>query len=267
MATVSPQRFPNLQSMMNLFRSSINDDGGGNDGPQGGIIATNDAPFTLPFLNNAIQWLYRKLRNIGDPALIIDNYLVLGLPPLTQPNPAVQVSLGFLGYFDGFAEHGNWTLPAGAMGVDRLWERVSATGLNFHPMRAQPDGLQSRHQTSVMREYEWRGNALWMPGALEAVDLRMRCKISLPPVLGPNLNFLTTYVPILDSEDAIVDRMLTRYARRFAPDQYAAADASSKESIFELQRETVRNMQRYENARRDFGTEAVGSFSQWAGDL
>lgn len=267
MSVSYPTRYPNLQGMMDLFRSSINDDGGGQDGPQGGLIATNTAPFTLPFLNNAIQWVYRKLRNIGDPALIIDNYLLLGIPALTGPNPAVQVSLGFLGYFDGFENHSQWTLPSGAMGIDRAWERVSGTGLDFYPIREAPDGLQPRQQTSTMRQYEWRGNAMWMPGALETVDLRLRCKITLPPVLGPNLDFSNTYVPILDSEDAIVDRMLVRYARRFAPEQLPDAMAASAQSIFELGREVSRAAQRKQNRRQDFGEEAVGNFAAWNNDL
>lgn len=269
MPIVAPQRYPNLQGMMDLFRSLLNDDGGGADGPQGGIIATNEAPFTLPFLNSAIRFVYRSLRNIGDPALILDNYLVLGLPALTGPNPAVQVSLGFLNYFDGFANHSDWTLPAGAMGVDRVWERIAGTDNVFYPMTAVPDGLAPVMQISTMRVYEWRTNALWMPGALESVDLRIRCKIALPPILGAvidgktTLDFATTYVPVLDSEDAIVDRMLTLYARRFAPDQFAAADAASKESMGQLELQVIRAAQRATTARRDFGEEAVQNFTQW----
>lgn len=271
MSIVAPQRYPNLQGMMDLFRGLVNDDGGGQDGPQGGIIATNTAPFTLPFLNAAIRFVYRKLRNIGDPALIIDNYLLLGIPPLNGPNPAVQVNLGFLGYFDGYANHPQWTLPAGAMGIDRAWERVSSTDLNFYPLAAAPDGLAPVQQVSTMRRYEWRGNAMWMPGALEMVDLRLRCKIALPPILnptnGPQLVFADTYVPILDAEDAIVDRMDFLYARRFAPDRKADADATSKESIFELQRAVTRQAQRGQTARRDFGEEAVVNFSTYNTDL
>ena len=252
---------------MDLFRGLVNDDGGGTDGPQGGIIATNTAPFTLPFLNASIRWVYRKLRNIGDPALIIDNYLLLGIPALTGPNPALQVSLGFLGYFDGYQNHPQWTLPSGAMGIDRAWERVSGTDLDFYPLSEAPDGLTPRQQTSTMRQYEWRGNAMWMPGALESVDLRLRCKITLPDVIGTSLNFENTYVPILDSQDAIVERMYVLYARRFSPEDLVAADASSKESIFELQRETVRQAQRKQNARQDWGEEAVGNFAGWNNDL
>lgn len=252
---------------MDLFRSLVNDDGGGQDGPQGGIIATNNAPFTLPFLNSSIRWLYRKLRNIGDPALILDNYLLLGIPPLANPNPAVQVSLGFLGYFNGFSSSNEWTLPAGAMGVDRVWERASGTGLNFYPLTACPDGLAPRMQVASMREYEWRQNALWMPGALEAVDLRLRCKIALPPILGNNLDFATTYVPVLDADDAIVDRMLVYYARRFSPEQVPDANAASADSILELQKAVVRQAQREPNARQDFGEGAVGDFVGWNRDL
>jgi len=253
--------------MMDLFRSMINDDGGGADGPQGGIIATNTAPFTLPFLNASIRWVYRKLRNIGDPALIVDNYLLLGIPALTGPDPAVQVSLGFLGYFDGFANHGQWTLPAGAMGIDQAWERISGTQGEFHPITASPGALPSRQQSATMRQYEWRGNAMWMPGALQSVDIRLRSKITLPDILGSTLNFLTTYVPILDSQDAIVDRMLVLYARRFSPDQAAMADASSKESILELQQAIARQAQRKQVSRADFGEEAVGNFAGFSSDL
>jgi hypothetical protein len=267
MSTVAPNRYANLQGMMDLFRSMINDDGGGADGPQGGIIATNTAPFTLPFLNASIRWVYRKLRNIGDPALILDNYLLLGIPALTGPDPAVQVSLGFLGYFDGFANHGQWTLPAGAMGIDRAWCRVTGAGNEFCEIYAAAGGLQPCYQCATMQCYEWRGNAMWMPGALCSVDLRLRTKITLPDILGANIDFPTTYVPILDSQDAIVDRMLVLYARRFAPDQAVAADASSKESIFELQQETVRNAQRKQNRRADFGEEAVVNFACWNNDL
>lgn len=273
MPTLAPNRYANLQGMMDLFRSMINDDGGGADGPQGGIIATNEAPFTLPFLNASIRWIYRKLRNIGDPALILDNYILLGLPALTGPDPAVQVSLGFLGYFDGFENHSQWTLPSGAMGVDRVWERVTASALNFYPLQPRPDGLRPSQQTATMREYEWRGNALWMPGALESVDLRIRCKITLPDILGGDLDFSTTYVPVLDAEDAIVDRMLVLYARRFAPEQLADAKMASEGadgnggSIFDLRQETVRQAQRNQNSRRDFGEQAVGNFAGWNTDL
>ncbi len=273
MSVSYPIRYPNLQGMMDLFRSMINDDGAGADGPQGGLIATNTAPFTLPFLNAAIRWVYRKLRSVGDPALILDNYILLGLPALAKPDPTVQVSLGFLSYFDGFQNWPQWTLPAGAMGVDRVWERVNGSLSDFAPLQAAPDGLPPLYQSGVNRMYEWRGNALWMPGALQSVDLRLRCKIALPPILGDSLNFCTTYVPVLDSQDAIVDRMLVLYARRFAPEQLAAASAASQGvdgnggSMGELMLQTVRAAQRQENMRREFGQEAVGNFVQWNNDL
>lgn len=256
-------RYPNLQGMMDLFRSMVNDDGGGMDGPQGGIIATNAAPFTLPFLNAAIRFVYRKLRNVGDPALILDNYLLQGIPALTGPNPAVQVSLGFQSYFDGFLNHPQWTLPAGAMGVDAVWERPSGVNANFTRVAIAAGGLQPGQQGNLNRIYEWRGNALWMPGALQAVDLRLRCKVALPPILGNSLNFATTYVPVLDADDAIVDRMLVLYARRFSPEMVGVADASSKESMDELERSVVLQAQRQERQRGEFGTEAVGDISSF----
>ncbi len=273
MPTLAPVRFPNLQGLMDLFRSLINDDGGGQDGPQGGIIATNTAPFTLPFLNASIRWVYRKLRNIGDPALILDNYILLGLPALTGPNPAVQTSLGFLGFFDGFAMHSNWTLPSGAMSVDKVWERVTGTIDSFYPLKDYPGGLPPMQQQALNRIYEWRQNAVWMPGALESFDLRLRCKIALPPILGDNLDFTNTYVPILDADDALVDRMLVYYARRFSPEQLPTAKEASEGidgnggSMGDLKQQTTRQLQRQENRRADFGEEAVTNFAGWNNNL
>lgn len=264
---VAPVRFANLQSMMDLFRSLINDDGGGQDGPQDGLIATNDAPFTVPFLRSACNWVYRELRNVGDPALILDNYLVLGLPALLARNAAVQVALGFQGYFDGYQSHGQWRLPAELIAIDKVWERVAGDELNFVPMANRPDGLPPRQQLWRMGEYEWRQNKLVMPGALNSVDLRIRCKVTLPPILDTqNLDFATTYVPLIDAEDAIVDRMLVLYARRFDPERLAEAKQESKESMFQLQRAISRTRQRQQNARSDFGLDATGGFEQF-GDL
>src|ERR1700744_6481350 len=88
-------RYPSLQSMADLFRSQINDDmSGATDTPGEGQIDTNTSPFLLTFMNSGIRELYSDLRNVGDPALILDNYLLLGIPPISAQNPAQRVTLG-----------------------------------------------------------------------------------------------------------------------------------------------------------------------------
>lgn len=261
-----PNRYQNLQGIMDQFRSMVNDDSSGIDGPQGGIIATNNAPFSLVYLNSAISDLFADLRTIGDPALILDNYLVQGLPAITVPNPAVQVSLGFLSYFDGYQNNPQWTLPSGLMSVMAVWERAAANG-NFTPLTAAAGGLAPRYQSGRMGQYEWRGNAMWMPGCTQSVDLRIRCTITLPDFQGSAIDFTSTSIPIFNCRNVIVDKMLVNYARRFAPEQAPMASSAADSSLSRLQKEIVRSSQFMENRRTDFGVEATQNFAGWTSDL
>lgn len=256
-------RYPSLQSIADLFRSSINDDfSGATDTPGEGLIATNTAPFMLTFMNSAIRDVYSDLRNVGDPALILDNYILLGIPPLSAPDPTVQVSLGYAGYFNGFTWSPAWTLPVGMQRLEKMWERWNGSGGDFAPMIACPNGLPGCQQLDRMGYYELRQNAIWMPGALVSVDLRIRCRITFPDYLNPaTINFSTAYVPILDCQNAIVAKMLVLYARRFAPDQYPIATQEDTKFMGKLQLEVVRQMQTAENMRAEFGSEATTDFA------
>ena len=127
--------------------------------------------------------------------------------------------------------------------------------------------LSSGNQQQLNQMWEWRGYAVWMPGALQSFDLRIRAKISIPPILGDNIDFDTTYVPVLDCVDAVVDNMLLRYAKRFAPENVPNAQQASDASIFELQRQINRTLQRKEASRQEYGQEAVGSFAAAFSDL
>ena len=109
----SPQMsFPSLEEIQNLIRALINDSQAGiNSIPGEGQIWTDSptiSPFVLPMLNSSIREIYRELRNVGDPQLIFDNYVILGLPILDSPtngpggcDPTVQTTLSTVGYFDG----------------------------------------------------------------------------------------------------------------------------------------------------------------------
>lgn len=255
-------RYANLQAIADLFRSQINDDMSGATGTPGeGQIATNTSPFLLAFMNSAIRDVYSDLRNVGDPALILDNYMLLGIPPLASWNPAVRVTLSYAGYNNGFSWVNTWLLPIGCQRVEAMWERISNTNANFHDMR-QVQWLPGCNQGDRMGVWAMEQNAVVMPGCMQMVDLRMRCRITFPDFLNPaTLDFATSYVPILDCQNAIVDKMLMRYARRFAPDQYATAKDAATDSMNKLQLEIVRQQQSISNQRTPYGEEAVGSMA------
>src|ERR1700744_612723 len=255
-------RYPSLQSMADLFRSQINDDmSGATDTPGEGQIATNTSPFLLSFMNSAIRDVYSDLRNVGDPALILDNYLLLGIPQLAASNPAVRVTLGYGGYNNGFSWVNTWTLPIGCQRVERLWERWTNTNDPFIPMQ-QVQALPAGWQGQRMGVWAMEQNAIVMPGCLSQVDIRIRCRITFPNFLNPDtLDFQTSYVPILDCQNAVVAKMLVLYAKRFAPEQYQMAIAEDTRMIEKLKLEIVRQQQSIENQRTPYGDEAVTDMS------
>lgn len=260
-------RYPNLQSIADLFRGFINDTAnntggsGTGSGNGAGLIMPNTNPDLLTFMNSAIKETFSDLRNVGDPELILDNYLLLGLPALQQANPAVQVALSYAGFFDGFQWHPQWKLPIGLSKLLGVWERQTGSDGSFIFMMPSPFGLPSGQQCERMGYWEMRQGQLWMPGALQQLDLRIRCRITFPPFLNPaTLNFETAYVPILDSGNAIAAKMRILYATRFAPEQYQLAISEEDRLMQKLKLEVVRQMQSNENQRAEWGGEATTDF-------
>lgn len=260
-------RYPNLQSIADLFRSFINDTAnntvgfGTGSGATAGLIMPNSNPDLLGFMDSAIQEVFSDLRNVGDPELILDNYIVSGIPPLLNPDPAVQVSLGYMGYFNGFTWDGTKVLPISVSKMLAMRERQTGANEDFHPMTPAPFGLPGVFQGNRMGYWEMRQGQIWMPGCLQTTDLRLRARINYPVPFGPNINFSTAYVPILDSKNAIAAKMRILYATRFAPEQYPMAISEEDRLMQKLKMEVVRAMQANENQREEFGSEATADFA------
>ena len=261
-------RYPNLQSIADLFRFKINDTAnntggsGTGSGTTAGLIMANANPDLLTLLTEGITETYSDLRNVGDQELILDNYLLIGLPALAAADPTIQVSVDSIGFFNGQTFNPNFTLPANCVTVLRLWERENGSGNSFVPMTVAPFGLPGCNQGNSMSVWEMRQNAIWMPGALVSIDLRIRCRITFPDFLSPaTIDFSTAYVPIISSRNAIAAKMLVQYAQRFAPELYPMAVQEETRQMDKLKLEVVRAMQATENQREEFGNDAVQDFS------
>ena len=260
-------RYPNLQSVADLFRSSINDTAnnttgsGTGTGNQAGLIMPNSNPDLQTFLYSATEELFADLRNVGDPELILDNYIVT-IPALAVASPAVQVSLGYMGYFNGFTWSPTPTLAVSISKMLGMWERQTGANEDFVAMAPAPFGLPGCLQSNRMGMWEMRQGQIWMPGCLLETDLRLRARITYPSApYSATLDFSTAYVPILDSRNAIVAKMRVQYAMRFAPELYQMAIAEEERQMAKLRLEVVRQLQGNENQRAAFGEEAVQDFA------
>ena len=269
-------RYPSLQSVCDLFRARINDTAnnttgaGAGTGSQAGLIMPNSNPDLLTILTSACEDAFAELRNVGDPELILDNYILTGLPVINSslgsgvPNPATQVSLSYSGWFDGVSYWPAWTLPISLSRMLAVSQRQTGAYQDFAPVTHYPGGLPGIMQSQLCSGWEMRQGALWLNGATQPIDLRIRCRITFPDFLAnPSnaINFSTAYVPILDSRNAIMAKMLVHYAGRFAPELAQLADAAEMKYMGKLRLEAIRARQSQENVRPGFGDEAIADFA------
>lgn len=253
-----------LAVIMDLVRSLVNDtQSGATATPGEGQIITDNpsiSPFTQPFLNSAIREVYRELRNVGQPTLIKDNVIVSGLTPINSPtqglgayDPAVQVYLGFGGYFDGVSVNGDLLLPSDVITVERVWERQTGSNDLFIPMEQPQFGLPSRYQGVRFLEWEWRNDNIWMVGSTQTNDLRLRYWASLPQFFSQTLDFNSTYVPIIDCVDAIAYKTAAKYANMLGAPAAGDLKLEAAEQMRQLKLAQVRRSQAVNYQRPQYG--------------
>lgn len=257
--------YPSLEDVTDLVRSLINDDGSGATGTVGeGQIAVDNpeiSPAMLRFLNAAIKELFRELRNIGDPTLIVDNYILLNLPVINgpegsaTPSPETQVSLGYTGCFDGTQMWPGFTLPANMLMPTEIWQRQTGSNLPFTKVPQAEGAIPSAIQGLYMGQWEWRGDAIWFNGAVQACDLRIRGQLTFPAVSGANLDFSTTYIPVQDCVNVVAYKVASKFAMRLGnPTGSQVFDAKAKEETQQLRNEQVRRAQSIDYGRQGYGS-------------
>jgi hypothetical protein len=265
----SQSAYPSLNVIANLARSKVNDDKAGATGTPGeGQILTNSSVTLQNFMNSAIRDTYRDTRIFGQPSLIADNYILFNLPPVNSPlgvgvaNPAVQVALQFTGYFDGLGNWPNLLLPANLLYPIEVWEREStgaASGTSFGLMKESSGALPPRQQGSVLGEWEWRSDGIWMNGATGPRDIRLRYVFTFADLAAPSIDWTSTYVPILDSQEAVADKICVMYAQRLGGAALDQARIDAKQSIFKLRQQITRDRQFIDFLRAEYGQQKVNN--------
>jgi len=254
MPIIPSSGFPTVQTVMDLARSIVNDAFPGITATPGeGRILTNSAAFTLPYLNSAFRTLQRKLRNEGVTFPIQDNVILYNLTPVVQIDPAVQVFVGFDGYFDGTTMHASPKLPSDCMQVLVVQERTSGTDLPFVPMKQPQEGLTSVWQGSWLGMWEWRKYRINMVGSINTKDIRIRYQSGQLPISAPAADFDSTVINILDSEDALAYLVAIQYAQARGAADTALLQQKAAEVIDDMAQEWVRRAQTVNYRRPAYG--------------
>lgn len=192
--------YPILNDILNTARVRLNDA----IASLAGDVVTNAQPFTQVMANDAWQRLQTFLANLGIVRLK-QEIIIPNIPAVTSIDPASQVSLSWAGYFNGTT-----LLPAPVLPQDliiplKIWERVSGQNACFQkPMENMMDGLPSWPKQAANVVWEWRQDAIFMPGSQMIEDLRIRYASFLPnfATVGP-VQWFNQPVPIMRCEDSL----------------------------------------------------------------
>lgn len=273
MPAVPQTNYPSLLQVANLVRSIVDDDKRGLTGTPGeGQVLTNNPQLpqsiTLQnFMNSAIRDLYRDIRIMGSPTLIKDNYLVLGIPPVNSPmgvgvpNTNIQTQLAFTGFYDGLQW---WTISPTVVGSGlflpsdmilplEVYSRQTGSELPFREMHQETGPLPSVYQTNELNNWEWRTDGIWMQGSTTSYDLRIRYLAKYADLANLNIDWNTTYIPIMDCEEALADKIAVRLAQRLGGEALADARITAADSLLKLRQQVTRDRQKIDFRFQLFG--------------
>lgn len=259
--------FPSIQTITNLVRSDVRDDmAGATDTIGEGQILVDNTSTSITmsnFFNSAVREVCRKLRIVGAPMLIADNYIIRNIPPMNGPmgfqvaDPSVQVMVGSNGYYDGTLWWPNFGLPQGVYQVLRCWERETSSQDNFQDMGEPAEGLAGVYQTSGWGRWEWRQNMICLPGSLDYRDLRIRYSMILNALFVASALPATTYLPIMGCEEAVARVIDRLYAARQGGGVYEMRKAESDAAIWDLLNEEVQRSQGDNYLTNAYGNECA----------
>lgn len=227
-----------LETILNFARVIANDA----QVSLAGDLLADSQPYTFTLANLAWRKLQDRLGNNGIEEFP-QEVQILNIPPVNQSvqtDPGVQVYIGGDGYWDGADLKTNIILPSDMEIPLKLWERSSSNppGNSYIPMTPASGGLPTWPKTSLNLTWEWRDDAIYMPGSLATEDLRIRYK----RVLSDFPNDSATPVPILRCAVALAYLMVETFAqgRGGVPDSFT----SEKElAIKQLINSTTRKRQ------------------------
>lgn len=255
MSNVQTSVYPSVEEVMSLARSIVNDAFRGG----AGRILTDQAPFTIPYINSALRTLQDKLANSGVSNFVKDNYLMLNVPPVPNPDPDIQVVIDWTGYrsTDGSVSSDKIYLPGDMLVPLDLRERLAGSPMRFTRMVTPQSGICSRQQTGPLMNWEWRNDGIWMNGATTNRDLNLRYEARLP-LIASNADFSSTKINIRDSADAMAWRVAYLFASARGAQQAAQLNAEFEQAAARIVVRYTRRDQRLQFNRRPFGNYGDG---------
>lgn len=243
MPVLQTTAYGTVEGVLNEVRAIIND----MMFNQNGEIFTDTSVFTFPMMNRAAQYFENELINHGVTTFKKETILTPVLP-VTILDPGSQVNISDSGYFDGTINHAQPQIPFDLQVPEVLWERATGSTENWVAMAEVVDGLPSTAQTLRLRMWEWRTDAIYMPGATQSNDIRLRGTFE-----SVNFTTPTDVILIRGCQSALASYVAYVFAESRGS---ALADkfmVMGKELTLQICRRNTRARQRETLTRRPYG--------------
>jgi hypothetical protein len=204
MPTVALAPYVSLNDILNIARQKTNDAGGA-QGLAGNIL-NNSQPYTITLADERYKYLQDRLISGGVETFCRYSY-IKGIPPVASGvPPRVQVSITFQGYFNGQDINPAIVLPPSMLKPLELWECRSG-GQFWTPMKAAPDSLALRAQSSRFGSWDFENDTLYLPGSTQTNDLKLKTITYAPALTSPTSPVMVlncqTALAYLIAEDAV----------------------------------------------------------------
>lgn len=244
--------YVSVESVTNLIRAVAND----MLFSQAGEILTDTSNLMMPLLNDALGYFVAEINNHSDETFRKETILT-SVTAAGTTDPGVQVNISDTGYFDGSISHAQPQVPVDLDVPIFLWERQTGSSENWVEMVEIPDGLPSTPQSSRLRMWEWRQDGLYMPGATQSNDLRLRYSGTHPLFVSANDTLL-----FRGATGAIAYKMVSVYLASKNPQASTLADGEAKVRIAQICTRSARMKQREAITRISYGNPRGGRIYQ-----
>jgi len=246
-----------LETVVNTARVRLNDA----IQSLAGDVLTDTAPFTLVAVNAAWRRLQELLVNFGFTWLKIEAILS-GLGAVGSFDTGSQVYLSWAGYFNGVGLVGAPALPQNLIAPLVLWERPTGPANSFFPMDRMDNGLPGVPKIARNKCWEWRNGAIYMPGATQVTDVRIRYAAFYPDFVTPSgvggVPFNQQPVPIIRALNPFAWFICSEVAKARGDMDAQSFDASAMESAKQmfnldpLQARSIQNEAEYTKMTDDY---------------
>ena len=233
MPVVGSSAYNTAGQITSLARSLLND-------AQGNLFT--DAVL-LPYANSAYRKVQRALGNAGAGGFLSDDVLVV-VPAVITPDASLQVSIT-----DASAPPNQ--LPTDLLVPLKLWERPNGSSDDFVEMvdLSRHGGLPSRPQDLTLSVWEWRADGIYLVGATQDTQIRLRYLKAYP-----DLTDATSPVLVRNAQEAIAyaTAALAGWARGSPLSE--KWDEAAGDALEDLVSAAVRREQQSSHRRRPFSS-------------